>query len=148
LIVPREVMKNLSDTTVAAEFCRRLLGAAGGAIAAAAIAISVFGALNGNLLVGPRLLFAMGADRLAPRGLNDLHPRYQTPAKASLLMAGWSSPLVLIGAAMTQVRLPTFDLPLGKQTVDLNLPPGKQLFDVITDFAMFGAVALETLAVV
>jgi amino acid transporter len=29
----------------------------------------------------------------------------------------------------------------------LNLPAGKPLFDVLTDFAMFGAVVFETMAV-
>ena len=32
------------------------------AVASAAVMCSVFGALNGNLLVGPRLLYAMGKD--------------------------------------------------------------------------------------
>src|SRR5262249_51475307 len=57
------------DKTVAIGFCRRLLGSVGVAVAAAAVMISVFGALNGNLLVGPRLLYAMGEDGLAPRSL-------------------------------------------------------------------------------
>ena len=42
-------------------------GPLGAAAASAAVMTSVFGALNGNLLVGPRLLYAMGADGLAPR---------------------------------------------------------------------------------
>jgi L-asparagine transporter-like permease len=46
---------------------------------------------------------------------------------------------------MTQNRLPV--VPLGFTELDINLPPGKAPFDVITDFAMFGAVAFETLAV-
>src|SRR5262249_55421176 len=63
------------DKTVAIGFCRRLLGTIGVAVAAAAVMISVFGALNGNLLVGPRLLYAMGEDGLAPRSLGAAHPR-------------------------------------------------------------------------
>ena len=46
---------------------------------------------------------------------------------------------------MTRNRLPEFGL-FGR-TFDLNLPAGKSLFDVLTDFAMFGAVIFETMAV-
>ena len=51
----------------------------------------VFGALNGNLLVGPRVLFAMGDDGLAPRGLSAIHPVYRTPLLAIAVMALWSN---------------------------------------------------------
>ena len=32
-------------------------------------------------------------------------------------------------------------------TLDVNPPPGKAPFDMLTDFAMFGALSFETLAV-
>ena len=86
---------DLKDTPVAAEFARRLLGATGGAVISGAIAISTFGALNGNLLVGPRLLYAMGQDGLAPRALSRLHRRFQTPAAAEAVLTGWSIALVV-----------------------------------------------------
>jgi amino acid transporter len=60
-------------------------------------------------------------------------------------MAGWSCLLVLAGAYLTQTRLPVLEL--GGVTIDINMPPGKALFDVLTDFAMFGAVIFETMAV-
>src|SRR5262249_31144098 len=75
-----EMARLPEGTSVLAEFGRRLLGPWGGAAAAAALMLSVFGALNGNVLVGPRLLFAMGEDRLAPAALSRVHPRYHTPA--------------------------------------------------------------------
>jgi amino acid transporter len=118
--------------TVAIGFCRLLLGPAGATLAAAAIMCSVFGALNGNLLVGPRLLYAMGQDGLAPKMLADVHDRYRTPAGAIMVMAGWSSVLVLAVGLLIQVGV---------------LDPKKDAFDVLTDFAMFGAVIFETMAV-
>ena len=124
-----------------------LLGNIGAAVASAAVMCSVFGALNGNLLVGPRMLYAMGEDGLAPRALGAVHPRFHTPALAILILAAWSVVLVLAGALLTvyQGQLPVFNV--GDWQVDLNLPEGKPLFDVMTDFAMFGAVIFETLAV-
>jgi amino acid transporter len=132
LVIPRAEMANLKDTTTATEFSLRLLGPIGAALASAAVMISVFGALNGNLLVGPRLLYAMGEDGLAPRALGAVHPTFHTPAVAILVMAGWSASLVIGVAALTEAGI---------------LDPRKSHFDVLTDFAMFGAVIFETMAV-
>ncbi len=145
LVLPRQEIIAIKERTVAAEFAFRLLGPVGLLAASTAVMISVFGALNGNLLVGPRLLFAMGRDGLAPAGLARLHPRFQTPAVATLVLAGWAVLLVLGVALLVRNRLPVLDL--GIFTLDLNLPPDKEPFDVITDFAMFGAISFETLAV-
>jgi amino acid transporter len=106
---------------------------------------SVFGALNGNLLVGPRLLYAMGHDRLAPASLSRLHANYQTPVIATVVMAAWSCVLVLGSAALTRYRLP--EIPLGFIDLDPNFPVGKIPFDVLTDYVVFAAVVFETLAV-
>jgi amino acid transporter len=132
LVIPRAEMAGLRDTTVAAEFGKRLLGPTGTALAAGAVMCSVFGALNGNLLVGPRLLYAMGQDGLAPRALNAVHPRYHTPALAILVLGAWSVLLVLSVAVLTETGL---------------LAADKSHFDRLTDFAMFGAVIFETMAV-
>src|SRR5262249_22155170 len=132
LVIPRDEMALLKETTVATEFSLRLLGPIGAALASAAVMISVFGALNGNLLVGPRLLYGMGEDGLAPRALGAVHPRYHTPAVAILVMAGWSVLLVVGVAVLTEGGI---------------LDPEKSHFDILTDFAMFGAVIFETMAV-
>jgi amino acid transporter len=144
LVIPQGEMRDLTETTVATDFSRRLLGPVGATVASAAVMCSVFGALNGNLLVGPRLLYAMGEDGLAPRALGAVQPRYHTPALAILVLAGWAVLLVLAGALLVAYRLPT--LQLGRLVLDLNVPPEKKLFSVMTDFAMFGVVIFETLA--
>ena len=131
LVVPRADMVALGgNSPVATLFASRLLGPIGLLLASAAIMTSVFGSLNGNLLVGPRLLFAMGKDGLAPAALCKLHPTYGTPLLAEVVLAGWSI-LLVVGAAL----LIHFDV------------MRKALFDVLTDYTMFGAVAFETLAV-
>ena len=145
LIIPQNELAGIRNTTVVSEYCSRLLGPIGAAAASAAVLCSVFGALNGNLIVGPRLLFAMGRDGLAPRSLERVHPRFHTPVQAIMVLATWSALLVLAGALLTANRLPTFEI-AGK-TIDVNVPRDKTLFDVMTDFAMFGAVSFETLAI-
>jgi amino acid transporter len=143
-VIPRDQMKELRDTTVATEFCFRLLGPVGALVASVIVMTSVFGALNGNLLAGPRLLYAMGEDGLAPRKLRQLHPQYGTPALATAVLTLWSCILVLGLGALLQSDLPLFDT--GQFDAD-GKPIKKSPFDVVTDFAMFGATTFETLAV-
>jgi amino acid transporter len=132
LIIPQSKMATLTDTTVATFFSESLLGPIGAAVASAAVMCSVFGALNGNLLVAPRLLYAMGEDGLAPRALRAVHPSYRTPALAILVMGAWSALLVLVLGLLSDFEL---------------LDRKKNHFNVLTDFAMFGAIIFETLAV-
>lgn len=145
LVMPGSVMTGLVDRPVAAEFGLRLLGPIGLMLVSAAIMTSVFGALNGNMLVGPRLLFAMGRDRLAPSFLGDLHARWRTPTAAIAILAAWAMLLVMAVALLKQYRVPVINL--AGWPLDLNLRPEVNSFDVLTDYAMFGALSFETLAV-
>ncbi|MFM8273171.1 MAG: APC family permease, partial [Gemmata sp.] len=142
-IVAKDASGQLSSTPVATEFCGALLGPVGVILASAIVMTSVFGALNGNLLVGPRLLYAMGQDRLASARFAKLHPRYRTPALAIVTMAGWSALLVLCVGALTQY---TVVIPLGFTDISVDVR-GKSPFDIMTDFVIFGSVTFETLAV-
>src|SRR5205807_1502583 len=149
--IPRAEMAGLKETTVATDFSLRLLGPIGAAVASGAVMCSVFGALNGNLLVGPRLLYAMGEDGLAPKALSAIHSRYRTPALAIAAMAAWSILLIVATGVLKQFPLAVWEVtpPFVNATyiIDLNPPTDKALFDILTDFAMFGAVIFETLAV-
>lgn len=142
--VVRKVNGELTSTPLATEFFEKLLGTEGVIIASVILMTSVFGSLNGNLLVGPRLLYAMGQDRLAPARLSEVHPRYKTPVLATAVLAGWSCLLVVVLGALYQTDLPLFD-------TDKAGPNGKPVknspFDVLTNFAVFGSVTFETLAV-
>jgi amino acid transporter len=134
-VSPEEAAKNPGqgvDQTVVIGFSRRMVGSVGVGLAAAVLMFSVFGALNGNLLVGPRLLYAMGEDGLAPRALGAVHPRFHTPALAIVVMAAWSCLLVLGVALLTWLDV---------------LQRDKSHFDMLTDFAIFGSATFETLAV-
>jgi APA family basic amino acid/polyamine antiporter len=137
LVIPQPQIIAHPDTAVATQFSTRLLGPIGGIITAAAIGISVFGALNGNILVGPRILYAMGEDGMLPRWFSRLHPRWNTPVFATIVESAWSAILLVIVGVAYQMEV------FGP----LNDPKTKAPFDITTDYAMFGAIALDTLAV-
>jgi amino acid transporter len=137
LVIPQPQIIAHPDTAVATQFSIRLLGPVGGIIIATAIGISVFGALNGNILVGPRILYAMGQDKMLPQWFGVLHARWSTPVFATIVEAIWSALLlVIVGVAY---RMGEFGPP--------DDPRTKAPFDITTDYAMFGAIALDTLAV-
>jgi basic amino acid/polyamine antiporter, APA family len=140
--IPRGEMKDLKDTTVATEFCLRLIGPLGGMIASLIVMTSAFGALNGNVLVGPRLLYAMGQDGMAPKWLTAVHPKYRTPAVATLMLAGWSCLMVVGLGALLRWAPDLFTV----KDAD-GVPQVKSPFDILTDYVIFGAVIFETMAV-
>lgn len=79
---------------VAADATQRVLGAYGATAIAGLIVLSAFGSLNGVILAGPRVYYAMAADGLAFRWLGAVHPRRQTPHLALAAQAVWSCVLV------------------------------------------------------
>ncbi|MBY0233092.1 MAG: amino acid permease, partial [Gemmataceae bacterium] len=66
MLTPAEIASKANETPTATRAALKLLGPIGTAAMSFVILCSVFGSLNGNLLVGPRLLYAMGQDGLAP----------------------------------------------------------------------------------
>jgi basic amino acid/polyamine antiporter, APA family len=86
-----------ASSRVAADFADRLLGFGGGAMMAAIVMFSTFGALAGIILAGPRVYLAMAQDGLIFPWLGGIHPRFRTPHRAILLQAAWSSVLVATG---------------------------------------------------
>ena len=86
-----------STDRVAAEMMRRILGAPGAAAVSMAAMISIFAALNGSILSGSRVPFAMARDGLFFRGVERIHPVHRTPSVSILLLSAWACLLVLSG---------------------------------------------------
>lgn len=61
---------------------------------AALVVLSAAGSLNGIILSGPRVYYAMAQDGLAFRWLAAVHPQRQTPYLAIAVQAVWSCVLV------------------------------------------------------
>jgi basic amino acid/polyamine antiporter, APA family len=82
---------------VAADVAERLMGATGVAFVATAVMVSTFGTLNGSVMTGSRILFAMAADGLLFKPIAIVHKRFQTPGVAIALEAGLGVVFVLLG---------------------------------------------------
>lgn len=82
---------------VAADMMRRVVGAHGEAAVSIAVMISIFAALNGSLLSGSRIPFAMARDGWFFRAVGRVHPRFRTPSSGIVLLGAWSSLLLLSG---------------------------------------------------
>lgn len=80
---------------VAADAAERVLGPRAGSAIAALVVLSALGALNGIILAGPRVYYAMSHDGLIFRWMGAVHPARQTPYLAVVAQGVWSSVLVV-----------------------------------------------------
>lgn len=71
----------------------------GGGVALLSIlfAVSALGTLNGGILTGTRIPYAMARDRQLPRALADVNPVTRTPVHSIVLLAAWASVVTLTG---------------------------------------------------
>jgi len=81
---------------VAQDAARLVLGDWGGTALSLAALVSTFATLNGSILVGARIFYAMAGDGLLFRPLAELHPTRHTPAKALIVQGILASGLVLL----------------------------------------------------
>ena len=82
---------------VAAEMMRRVWGAGGANAVSIAAMISIFAALNGSILTGSRVPYAMARDGLFFKSIGEVHPKYYTPANSIIALTAWSMLLILSG---------------------------------------------------
>lgn len=126
--VPDPVTGEIGPTsTVASDLFAALFGNLGRQIAALGVMCSTFGAVNSNMLTGPRIYFAMARDRLLPASIRKVHNSYQTPGNAILIQAAWSTILLVI--FFSRSKSP------------------RDAFDGMTDSVIFGGLIFYSLAV-
>lgn len=102
----------------AAAVAEKLMPGFGSRLTLSILLVSTFGALNSNVLFGPRVLLAVARETpLVPAWLR-IDPRTGTPVVAIVSLSAWACVLILAG--------------------DLSPIEGKQLFDVLTNYAVFG----------
>src|SRR5262249_2436088 len=81
------------SSLVAADTAAAVLGSAGAGLASLLVMLAVLGSLNGGVITGPRVLYAMAREGLFFRVAERVHPRFATPAVALLVLGVWSAAL-------------------------------------------------------
>jgi amino acid transporter len=81
---------------VAADTAYRIVGETGVTFVSIAVMISAFGTLNGSMMTGPRIFFAMADDGLFFKKIASVHPRFKTPHVAIALAAALAIVFVMV----------------------------------------------------
>jgi len=82
---------------VAAETGMHLFGRRGAHWVSLAIIVAMLGCVNGMILAGARVYYAMARDGLFFRWCGNVHPKHHTPHLSLLFQAAWAILLVLLG---------------------------------------------------
>jgi amino acid transporter len=81
---------------VAADVAQALVGPVGVTLVSLTVLVSTFGSINGSMLTGPRIFFALADDKLFFPLVAKVHPTYKTPYVAILLAATLGIGFVLL----------------------------------------------------
>jgi APA family basic amino acid/polyamine antiporter len=81
---------------VAADVAQRVVGNVGVKLVSLAVMISAFGTLNGSIMTGPRIFFAMADEGLFFKKVAAVHPRLNTPYVAIWLAAAMGAVFVMV----------------------------------------------------
>ncbi len=97
-VLPLDRMAGVEENRVASDVAGTLLGPKGITLVSVAILVSTFGCLNGLILGGARVLFAMARDGVFFRVAGRVDPVTHTPRGALVLQGLWSAVLALSGS--------------------------------------------------
>ena len=90
-VLPLDAVR--ASSRVAADAADALFGGGGASLMAALVLVSTFGAVNGIILVGPRVYYQMAQDGVMLRWMGAVHPRFGTPHRALAVQAVWAAVL-------------------------------------------------------
>ncbi len=91
-------IQHAAEDRVATAAVQVMLGGRGAGLMAAAIMIATFGCINGLVLAGARVYYAMAKDGLFFSSVGNVHPKYHTPAVSLIVQAVWAAILTLTGS--------------------------------------------------
>ncbi len=90
-------IQHASEDRVATAAVEAMLGGKGAGLMAAAIMISTFGCVNGMVMAGARVYYAMAKDGLFFHSVARVQPKYHTPVVSLMVQAVWACLLTLSG---------------------------------------------------
>jgi basic amino acid/polyamine antiporter, APA family len=109
IVVNAAVQYVLPATAIAAsehpasDALRVVLGASGASVVSAGMALSMLVTLNGTIMSGARVPYAVARDGYFFSDLAEVHPRFRTPSVSLAIQALLSTLLLLVGANFRQL---------------------------------------------
>lgn len=132
-VIPMSVMAQPENQEHVAELMvGQLLGPIGGSLMSLGVMLSTLGAVNSNLLISPRVAFAMGRDRVFFARFADIHARFRTPVIAILVQGLLAAGLVVMSALLV---------------AGLESFRDRSIFSLLTDCVIFVSSLFYMLAV-
>jgi APA family basic amino acid/polyamine antiporter len=86
----------------ASDAVAQVLGRASASLVSAGMAVSMLVTLNGTIMSGARVPFAMARDGYFFRAMAEVHPRFRTPSVAIVAQCGLAVILLLVGGSFRQ----------------------------------------------
>ena len=105
-VLPMDTL--IGEIKVGEMAARTLYGPGIAGVFSLVIIVSMFGALNGNILVGSRVYYAMAKDHLFFSSAANIHPKFNTPSNAIIIQGFWAAILTLTGTFEELITLVVF----------------------------------------
>jgi APA family basic amino acid/polyamine antiporter len=96
--LPLDQIKIAPEDRVGTAVLEHAFSGSGARWMAVAIMVSTFGCVNGMVMAGARVYYAMSQDGLFFKKVSEIHPRFKTPAISLLLQGVWASVLCISGS--------------------------------------------------
>jgi APA family basic amino acid/polyamine antiporter len=96
-VLPLEAIQGAAEDRVATAVAKQILGPVAVQVMAVAIMISTFGCLNGMILAGARVYYAMALDGLFFKQVGTVDPVHHTPVRSLTIQCIWACVLTLTG---------------------------------------------------
>lgn len=97
LVLPLPEIMHAPEDRVATAVMTQMLGPGATLVMAAAVMISTFGCVNGLVLAGARVYYAMAQDGLFFKAVAKLNPKTHVPAASLWVQCAWACMLTLTG---------------------------------------------------
>ncbi|CAJ0895763.1 6416_t:CDS:2 [Entrophospora sp. SA101] len=100
----------LKTNTIALDFGKKIFGPVGGIFFSLCVAASCFGAANGSIFTGARLIYVAGREGYLPTVFGKVHNKWNTPTAALIMQAVLT--ILMIIPALFLVIMPFTRVPL------------------------------------
>jgi APA family basic amino acid/polyamine antiporter len=95
--LPLAAIQNAPEDRVATAVITQILGSSATQVMAAAVMVSTFGCVNGLVLAGARVYYAMAQDGLFFRAVRQVDPVHRTPVRSLWIQCLWACVLTFSG---------------------------------------------------